>query len=374
MPYRCDPSERVATCQALHHRFHEGPSSHADHVSDRLAAVVAVRHRPCAGTHPVRDTLKGHSDATQRLPPPEREGRGSRDDGTPAARAHVHPTGTPGAPRAASRAASVSMCATGSRRSCTTSSGSIAPRSRRTIRCRKAQRRWSSTSPTTGKGRGNRHHDHQRHHDRCRAAGKDRPRPVLARRRTRHRHGQWVGGGRSLHAAVHVHGHHRAGRDRPRPNTGSTGTVHNHATSTTHPRLCVPRMPLCDWHVAFHDCRMIRSATTGDDTMQQRIRSLAVLAVCAALALPSVPWAQTPPGIPAGHHHARQGRDAHRHARFQGRRAEQGNARQGLRQPRLHPRLRGVREHLPGREYGRRPQRVCSTSASRTTRSPCSPS
>ena len=32
--------------------------------------------------------------------------------------------------------------------------------------------------------------------------------------------------------------------------------------------------------------------------MQQRIRSLAVLAVCAALALPSVPWAQTPPGIP----------------------------------------------------------------------------
>ncbi len=48
---------------------------------------------------------------------------------------------------------------------------------------------------------------------------------------------------------------------------------------------------------------------------------------------------------------AGQGRDAHRHARLQGRDAEQGDRRQGLRQPRLHPCLRGVREHLPGRQH-----------------------
>ena len=210
---------------------------------------------PVCRDHPVRDTLKGHSDVTQRSPPPEREGRGSRDDGTPAARAHVHPTGTPGAPRAASRAASVSMCATGSRRSCTTSSGSIAP----TFAANDPLPQGTTTlvvhvADDGGRGRGNRHHDHQRHHDRGLQGGWKGPSPSRSRS-AKDATSAWTVG-RRWTFPPRCRARSRAPssrRDRPRPNTGSTGTVHNHATSTTHPRLCVPRMPMCDWHVAFHD-------------------------------------------------------------------------------------------------------------------------
>ena len=61
-----------------------------------------------------------------------------------------------------------------------------------------------------------------------------------------------------------------------------------------------------------------------------------------------------PGGRPAGarntsvDHHARQGRVEHRHARIQGRRAEQGDDRQGLRLSRPDARRRGVRERLSG--------------------------
>ena len=143
--------------------------------------------------------------------------------------------------RAASTAATASTCATGSRRSFTTTSALDRPTFAAKDPLPKGKvklvvdfaydGRW-----TAGKG-GDRHDDGQRQQGRRRAAGKDHPAPVLARRRTRHRHGRRLGGGLHLQAAVHVHGHDREGRDRPRPDKVRAGTENNHATSKTHPRF-----------------------------------------------------------------------------------------------------------------------------------------
>ena len=62
------------------------------------------------------------------------------------------------------------------------------------------------------------------------------------------------------------------------------------------------------------------------------------------------------PCDPSGDHHAGQGRDAPRTARIQGRGAKRRNRDEDLRQPRLHPRLRRPRQHIPGRQHGRDPR------------------
>ena len=56
---------------------------------------------------------------------------------------------------------------------------------------------------------------------------------------------------------------------------------------------------------------------------------------------------------PALDHDPGQGPDPDRHARLQGRRAEQGDRGQGLRQPRPDARGRRLPQHLPGREHVR---------------------
>ena len=89
--------------------------------------------------------------------------------------------------------------------------------------------------------------------------------------------------------------------------------------------------------------------------MKRIVLSAAVM-VCATLLLPRLAAAQTATGNPSVDHHAGQSRDPHRHARFQGRRAEQGDPRQGLRRPRLRARAARVRGHLSGRQHPRDPQ------------------
>ena len=89
-------------------------------------------------------------------------------------------------------------------------------------------------------------------------------------------------------------------------------------------------------------------------------RLLAVLAACAALAAPPSATAQATADSPAittpDKVETRIGT-----LDFKDGMPSKATAREGLRQPRLHARLRGVREHDAGRERGRRSARAFSS-------------